>query len=141
MYLSFEGYLFEWFFTTKPRYNVYSAIHSHITIIFVLLFAKYFLKKQFTPQLDTGTRIFIGVCIILIICNLLIPEYFIIHNNLSQLLSVLSMLYILLVAIINVFKKNLNAIYFLISWLVFIVGGGDFDVEVKPYITLQFFYR
>jgi len=123
LYLSFEGYVFEYFFSFTPQYNPYQAIHSNITIIFILLFASSFLKtKQFTPQLHWGLNILIVICVVLVTYNLLNPKQFITHNTTSQLISTLSVLYILVVGFVNIFRKNPNAVYFLIAWSVFIVG-------------------
>ncbi|TAG40885.1 MAG: hypothetical protein EAZ31_08000 [Cytophagia bacterium] len=128
-YLHLKGYMFDIFWSATPAINFYTPIFSVLPILSIIIFCRAFLRTfQYIPNFDKVFFLFTVICVGCIIGNLC-GDY-VITASISQLISLITLLYILVCAIICHFKGSPLARYFLLAWLIYIVSVVIFILQV-----------
>lgn len=115
--LSIKGVGFEYLWPTYPEWNNKSnMVFAGLGVVFVLLFAKSFLRtKRHTPLVNTGINCLLvtsGVC--------LMALYWLSHSQAATLLATqycLTVLFVLIAASLALKRGFTAARYYLLAWL------------------------
>ncbi|TAE76262.1 MAG: hypothetical protein EAZ85_00625 [Bacteroidetes bacterium] len=133
-YLHLKGFINDVFWGEMPFLNFYTPFYSCIPPLGMVLFANSFLNtKKYTPILHQISKLFFLIFIGCMIANLL--GDFVISASISQLSSLILVLYMLFMGIMVHTKGNPLAKFFIISWSVYIASVVIFIMQVAGVIS------
>ncbi|TAH29968.1 MAG: hypothetical protein EAZ06_04920 [Cytophagales bacterium] len=133
-YLHLKGFITDNFWGNMPFLNFYTPLYSCIPPLGMILFSNSFLNsKKYTPFLGKISQLFFVIFLGCIIANLL--GNFVISASISQLSSLLLVLYMLFMGIIAHIKGNPLAKFFIVSWSFYIASVVIFIMQVSGVIS------
>jgi serine phosphatase RsbU (regulator of sigma subunit) len=130
LYFLLKGYAFEYFWANTPLTHLYFPTLVCISCLFILIFANSFLHtRKYTPRLYKGSFIVSGILGLIIVVNL--SGLYALSAGLSQLFSLVIVIYALITGIVNLLSKNKVARFYLLAWSFYIVGVIIFMLQLS----------
>jgi len=137
-YATFKGYSFEFLWKETPLVNFYIPVISSTVVLYMLLFARYFLETQkYSRRLDKGFYGLLGLSGISIFLGL--GGQYQLSAITGQLAVILMAVFLIAVTLSVLVSGYKPARFFFIAWIAYLIGLIVFIVQINGGLPLNWF--